>query len=148
MPTVLRAKARLVGLGVVVLFFGLYLMTSPVILRIPFLIEEHSREPRFVMLNPFRDRSPENVANDALLSIKNGHCKETLQSAADMEPGRRAHICEVIADFGLADWQLRNRTDSRNECELYYWHEGYPSLWVVVRKTEGKWKFNWINVIY
>jgi hypothetical protein len=144
----LTRKALWLGFGVAALVLTLYLAVSPVILRIPFFEEEHSREPRVVIFNPFRNRGPEIAANEALLSIKNGRCKETLQSADDMGPERRAHICEMIGDFGLVAWQLRNRTDNRNQCDLYYWHDGYPSLWVMVRKKEGKWKVTWINVIY
>ena len=140
-------KALWAGLGVMAVVFVYHLATSSVVFRVPLIQDDHSGEPRFVLLNPFRNRGPEKAADQALLSIKNGHCKETVESALDMDPERRTHICGMFKDLGLADWELRNRKDSGNESELYYWHDGYPSLWVYVRKTAGTWKVTWINVI-
>jgi len=143
----LRTTALWTSLGVIVALFAYHLATSPVVFRVPLFKEEHSGEPRLVALNPFRNRAPEQAANQALLSIKNGQCKEALESASDMDAERRTHICGMFKDLGLRDWQLRNRTDSGDQCELYYWHDGDPSLWIVVRKVEGRWKVTWINVI-
>ena len=138
-------KTRSICLGIVAALCVVRLATSPVIFRVPFFTGENSNEPRFVLLNPFRSRAPEKAANQALVSIQAGHCKETLESALDMQPEDKGHMCRMFAQVPLDEWALRNRRDSRDECELIYWHHGYPILTVFVRKIEGTWKFTWIN---
>jgi hypothetical protein len=68
-----------------------------------------------------------------------------------MQPERKAEMCAFVEHWfeypSPHHWHLRNRTDSGDECDLYYWHDDYPILWVSVRKVEGKWKFTWIWLI-
>jgi hypothetical protein len=132
---VTKKKAFAIGsLTVAALLVG-YLSFSPVILRVPFFREPHTGQPEYVLLNPLRRRAPEDTANNILLSLKSGHCKETLQSALDMTDSEKAHMCEMINEFGLADWQLHNRTDTGNTCELYFHHQGDDGVWVTLRKV-------------
>ena len=142
-----RKKTLWTCLGIVAALLVVRLATSPVVFRVPFFYGEHSEEPRFVLLNPFRSRAPEKAANQALLSIMSGHCKETLASASDMEPERKRGICSLFAKYPLEYWDLRNRTDSADGCRLIYWHDGYPVVDVYVSKAEGRWKFTWINYV-
>jgi hypothetical protein len=140
-----RKKTLWICLGAMAALLVVRLATSPVIFRVPLFMGENSDEPRFVLLNPFRNRGPEKAANQALVSIQAGHCKETLESALDMQPEDKVHMCGMFAQIPLDVWELRNRRDSRDECELIYWHHGYPILDVFVRKIEGRWKLTWIN---
>jgi hypothetical protein len=143
-----RKKTLWISLGVVAALCVVRLATSPVIFRFPFLTAEHSDQPRYVLLNPFRSRAPEEPGNQAIRSIEAGHCKEALASALDMQPADKAEVCGLwFAQGSHHHWQLRNRTDSGDECDLYYWHNDYPILWVGVRKVDGKWKFTWIHWI-
>jgi hypothetical protein len=146
-PMPCRKKTLWTCLGIVAALLVVRLATSPVVFRVPFFYGEHSEEPRFVLLNPFRSRAPEKAANQALLSIMSGHCKETLASASDMEPERKRGICSLFAKYPLEYWDLRNRTDSADGCRLIYWHDGYPVVDVYVSKAEGRWKFTWINYV-
>ena len=139
-----RRKTLWIWLGIVAALLVVRLATSPVIFRVPFFYGELSQEPRFVFLNPFRSRAPEKPANQALLAIKSGRCEEALESATDMEPKDKVHVCTQFAASPLKDWDLRNRTDSADGCKLIYWYDGSPLLEVYVRRAEGRWKLAWI----
>jgi hypothetical protein len=146
-----RKKTLWTCLGITAALLVVRLATSPVVFRVPFFTAEHSDQPRFVLLNPFRSRAPEEPGNQLVRSIEAGHCKEALASASDMQPEEKAEICAFVKHWfeypSPHHWQLRNRIDSGDKCTLYYWHDDYPILWVVVRKVDGKWKFSWIWVI-
>src|SRR5215831_5612524 len=129
-------KKRWIWLGIVAALLVVRLATSPVILRVPFFTQEHSDQPRFVLLNPFRSRAPEEAGNRAVRSIEAGHCKEVVESS-DMEPARKKYTCGWLADVferGAVRWDLRNRADSGDRCTLYYWNDG-TILEVWVRKV-------------
>jgi hypothetical protein len=138
-----RKKTLWICLGIMGALLVVRLATSPVVFRVPFFYGELSREPRFVFLNPFRSRAPEKPANQALLAIKSGRCREALEST-DMQPKDKVDTCTRFAGSPLKDWDLRNRTDSADGCKLIYWHDGYPLLEAYVRKAEGRWKLSWI----
>ena|ERR1051326_1739673 len=136
-------------IGLIALFAIVsYLAVSPVIFRVPFFKEHNTGEPMLVLFNPFRSRVSERVANDILLSIKNGHCEMALRSALDMTNAERSYVCEMVSDWGLSNWQLRNRTDSSQMCKLYFWHQDSEGLWVVLRKSKNGWQLSYVNVIY
>jgi hypothetical protein len=109
-------KTRWIWLGIVAALLVVRLATSPVIFRVPFFTPEHSDQPRFVLLNPFRSRAPEEAGNRVVRSIGAGHCKEVVQSS-DMEPERKAYICGWLA-YWPVHWDLRNRADSGDESTL------------------------------
>jgi hypothetical protein len=147
-PTVIPTRTRKAlwsCLGIVAALLVVRLATSPVVFRVPFFYGELSQEPRFVLLNPFRSRAPEKPANQALLAIKSGRCKEALKSASRMQPKGKVDICTHFTERPLKDWDLRNRTDSADGCNLIYWYDGYPLLEVYVRKAEGRWRLAWIQ---
>jgi hypothetical protein len=139
-----RKKTLWIWLGIVAALLVVRLATSPVIFRVPFFTQEHSDQPRFTLLNPFRSRAPEEAGNRAVRSIEAGQCKEAVESS-DMEPKEKAYICGWLADWPV-HWDLRNRTDSGDKSTLYYWNEG-TIMEVWVRKVEGTWKLHAIYMI-
>jgi hypothetical protein len=74
--------------------------------------------PTFVVFNPFRDREPENTAQQLLNRLKKGECERAISnlfSAADLQI-----ICEKEAKYKLEDWDLRDRTDQDDTVSLHY----------------------------
>ena len=143
-----RKKTLWISLGTVAALLVVRLATSPVIFRVPFFTQEHSDQPRFVLLNPFRSRAPEEAGNRAVRSIEAGHCKEAVESS-EMNPARKAYTCGWLADAsekGRVHWDLRNRTDSGDESTLYYWSKG-TIMEVWVRKVDRTWKLSAIYMI-
>ena len=140
-----RRKTLWIWLGIVAALLVVRLATSPVIFRAPFFTQEHSDQPRFVLLNPFRSRAPEEAGNRAVRSIEAGRCNEAVESS-DMDPERKAYTCGWFADLLGLHWDLRNRTDSGDKSTLYYWNEG-TIMEVWVRKVEGTWKLHAIYMI-
>src|SRR5215471_11608985 len=116
-------KTRWSWLGIVATLLVVRMATSPVIFRVPFFTQEHSDQPRLVLLNPFRSRAPEEPGNRAVRSIEAGHCKEAVAPALVMRPEDKAYICGWLGDRPR-HWDLRNRTNSGDKSTLYYWHEG------------------------
>ena len=138
-------KKRWIWLGIVAALLVVRMARSPVIFRVPFFTQEHSDQLRFVLLNPFRSRAPEEAGNRAVRSIEAGHCKEAVESALVMRPEDKAYICGWLADWPV-HWDLRNRTDSGDKSTLYYWNTG-TIMEVWVQKVEGTWKLRSIYMI-
>ena len=141
-----RKKTLWICLGIVAALLVVRLATSPVIFRVPFFTQEHSDQPRFALLNPFRSRAPEEPGNRAVRSIEAGHCKEAVAPALYMLPEDKEEVCGWYVGEPHHHWDLRNRMDSGDKSTLYYWHEG-TIMEVTVRKVEGTWKLSSIWMI-
>ena len=138
-----RRHPLLVAIPLVVLF---YLVTSPVALDMP-LSEDDLGEPR-ALFSPLRNQTPERIANQALLAIKNGNCRTAVAGALEMNPQQRDYLCGLFAQHHLLAWNLRNRTDYAERAELYFWHEGTEGIWVTIQQVDGAWQLRSISAVY
>ena len=60
----------------------------------------------FIVLNPMRDRSPENSAEVFLKDLRSGKCS--------------ADCTGALNNHRISNWQLKNRDDRWGSVELYY----------------------------
>ena len=63
----------------------------------------------FIVLNPFRDRSPEKSAEVFLNNLRSGKCS-----------GDDSICIDALKNHYVSNWQFRNRDDDQGSVELYY----------------------------
>lgn len=73
--------------------------------------------PAFVVFNPFRDRTPEKVAENFMQQLPTAHCMELV---SPMRGGYAEHICSKEQQFVSKDFRLTNRKDAGNSVELSF----------------------------
>ena len=120
----------------------LFLMQSRSVLYRYFETGNPTKEPAFVIFNPFRDRQPERVAEFFLGRMKDGECK-SLMSGFENEPQYLQDICERENTNSLRSWSLRNRTDEAQSVKMFYQVDGQNhsdgQLWLTVEKRGDQW---------
>jgi hypothetical protein len=68
----------------------------------------HEDVTGWILLNPLRDRSPEQTANSFLRGIQEGHCMA--------DPA----VCGYAMEHRASEWQLATRQDRGGRVSLYY----------------------------
>ncbi|HEY6244218.1 MAG TPA: hypothetical protein VIX17_09740 [Pyrinomonadaceae bacterium] len=93
---------------------GLFLTRSrPVVLRIP---PDDSISPRYYcVMNPFRDKGPENVAVGYLSKLRSGQV-QSISCCIHEE-----YFVEKEKEWPIQSWRLSNRTDYPRKSVLLYW---------------------------
>ena len=130
------------------LLLGLYLVSSnPILLRIP---PDNSIRPRYYcVVNPFRDRAPEHIAQQYLNQLKAGEI-ESISSYI----GERQDILEKERKWPIQSWRIGDRIDQRDKTEIQYWvtrGNGYNSVEEVtfdLVQSSGKWELKTYRAIY
>jgi hypothetical protein len=121
----------------------LFLMQTRSVLYRYFEAGSATKEPAFVIFNPFRDRHPERVAEVFLGRMKEGECK-SLMAGFKNEPQYLQDICERENTNRLTSWRLRNRTDEAQSVKMYYQVDGQNysdgQLWLTVEKRGDQWQ--------
>jgi hypothetical protein len=102
---------------------SLYVTRSqPVMLR---LTPDDNIRPRYYcLMNPFRDRTPEKVAEDYFGKLAAGQVASISCCTRQYD-----HISEREKEFPILSWRIGNRQDNTEESELMYWVKrgnGYP----------------------
>jgi len=94
------------------------------------------------VFNPFRDRSPEAIANAFLEEIKQGRCPV-------MAPNNGPVDCSYLLNRRFSEWRLKNRRDQSHRVSLFYQFTRFDSMpherWTgegmfEVVETDGAWK--------
>lgn len=112
-----------------------------------------TKEPAFTIFNPFRDRKPESNAETFLAQLKAGECKRTMTALSHTAQFNQ-DTCEREAQYPLASWRLKNRTDEPHKSKMYYQVErkNYNGLrgqvWITVEKHGERWQVTSYEGIY
>ena len=110
-------------------------------------------EPVLVILNPFRDRAPERVAEGVLEDLEAGRIVKAL-AGVPADPGHRAYLTSQEQRHALGRWCLENRTQSGSTTTLFYmtargdsWRCISP-LWIDVERSGNGWKITRFEAWY
>jgi len=76
-----------------------------------------SEDPAFVVFNPFRDRTPEKIAENFMQQLPSAHCMELV---APLRGDYAKHICSQEQQFVSKHFRLTNRKDAGNLVELSF----------------------------
>jgi hypothetical protein len=133
---------------VISLLLGLYLIRSrSVLLRIP---SDDTIRPRYYcVVNPFRDKAPEYVAQQYLNQLKAGEI-ESISSYI----GERQDILEKERKWPIQSWRIGDRIDQTDKTAIQYWvtrGNGYNSEEEVtfdLLQSSGKWELKTYRAIY
>jgi hypothetical protein len=129
-------------LGIVVYLF---VMHSHSVLYRYFEAGNPTKEPAFVIFNPFRGRQPERSAESFLRRLKDGDCQRAM-SELSHQLQYQQETCEHEKTNPLTSWRLRNRTDEPQSVRMYYLVErkNYNGLegqiWITVEKHGEQWQ--------
>src|ERR1044072_3020850 len=129
-------------LGIVVYLF---VMHSHSVLYRYFEAGNPTKEPAFVIFNPFRGRQPERSAESFLRRLKDGDCQRAM-SELSHQLQYQQETCEHEKTNPLTSWRLRNRTDEPQSVRMYYLVESknYNGLegqiWITVEKHGEQWQ--------
>jgi hypothetical protein len=105
-----------VGTGALILLgFFIYLTwlndQPPVLAKSP-EVDPLTKIPLSIDLNPMRDRSSEQAANEFLRAMRDGHCHDELSDwEKDYRAKRAAFICDSEAKHPLVSWKIVNWED-------------------------------------
>ena len=138
---------RVVLAAVLIAGLAVYLFvthSSPVLFRYV-EVGNPLKEPVFIVLNPYRDRAPERVADLFLQQLKDGNCEKAM--AALHDSFRFQHeTCEREERYALGSWRLMNRTDEPQKVRMYFSvnrlnYDGMVGqAWVTVEKRGNQWQ--------
>jgi hypothetical protein len=96
-----------------------FLITSPVLFRFRDPTNVNPELGVTLILNPLRNKEPEQSAEQFLSSLKSGLCKDAFAAMPIQEEGKSAWIEEEQA-HPLKDWIMTNRVHNRGKIELVY----------------------------
>lgn len=129
----------------------LFLMRShPVLLRVP--PDSNIRPRYYCLLNPFRDKAPENVAETYLNKLREGQV-----DVISTYIGERKDIPEKEKQWPIQSWRVGNREDITDQSELMYWvkrgngyfTEGYEEeVHFRMVRSGGNWEVKSFSAIY
>jgi hypothetical protein len=110
------------------------------------------RPRSYCLLNPFRDREPEQVAESYLLKLRAGATHEIASLV-----GEEKYILEEEAKWPIQSWRVGERKDTTEKTELMYWVKrgnGYSKdgmeeeVRFFMERSEGKWVVRHYGAIY
>jgi hypothetical protein len=118
--------------------------------------DDSIRPKKYCLMNPFRDKRPEFLAEEALRELKNGN-SDVISSLLEWEPtkeGKKGFI-ESERKYRVSDWRIGGREDSEETVFLTYWvfredyFDGRPESvnFLVVRDGQD-WKLQYFNAVY
>lgn len=141
---------RLVLLTMLVAFSGLtyfFVTRSRPVVSGYVLRGDPVKEPSFAIFNPFRDRKPEQRADEFLTRLQKGDCESAMRElspAASVD--YQTTTCERERTLRLRSWKLQNRRDENNRVRLYYevtreqYSDNVGQIWVTVEKGRDDWQ--------
>jgi hypothetical protein len=131
--------------------------TRPVLIRLPFLLNQETGDHNYVLFNPFRDRAPERAAHAYLEAMRRGNCAEAEKLSTNPELPNEL-TCEQLQNEyrdkrdlrDLFVQRLRDRKETQGDVILYYSNSGagVEGNWVAVRWSGADWRVVGFNKIW
>ncbi len=87
-----------------------------------------TRSLKRCVMNPFRDKEPENIAENILKELRNGKTTSITPYLFERNENNKNHILEKEKVFQAEGWRIGERIDTADTSNLMYWiaHENYP----------------------
>lgn len=151
MKRYLRKASQVLALLIISLTVVLFLLRSrPVLLKIP---PDNTIRPRYCcLLNPFRNKTPENVAEAYLNQLRTGRVE-----VISPYIGENKYIPEKEKKWPIQSWRVGSREDGTERSELMYWvtrGNGYfkdsyeEEVRFTVVRAGGTWEVKSFSAIY
>ncbi len=103
-------------------------------------------EPRWCLLNPFRDKTPEELTEQMLSKLSKGEVHEFQKLAGD-------NFLLFEKENSIREWRLASRRDKEGQVVLFYLvsRDGLKNLspvWITVDKNNSGWSVSKYNAVY
>jgi hypothetical protein len=102
-----------------VLFFYIQRGSRPTVLCAS--LDDSIRPRDHCLMNPFRDKQPEEMAEKVLEELKNGNMDALLPFDAKATEENRNHHRQSENKYKINYWRIGDRRDSANEISVTYW---------------------------
>lgn len=110
--------------------------------------------PRYYcVLNPFRDKAPEKIAETYLQKLRGGD----VESIQPFLSNSQSYIPNEERKWPIQSWRVGRRIDKGNETRVMYWvtrgngysHDGYEEeAEFSLKKSTNGWHLVWYSAIY
>jgi hypothetical protein len=116
-----------------------------------------ARPRNYCLLNPFRDKSPEIIAEKYLKALRTGDVESIQPFLLQLSRDEVDHILDNEKKWSIRSWRIGERHDRPGETELMYWvmrgggyskdgHEEEVRFWI--KHSGSDWRLNSYNAIY
>ncbi len=128
--------------------------THPVLIRMPFGLNQETGDHNYVLFNPFRDRAPEQAAAAYLEAMRRGKCTDAEGLSTNPELPNELSCEQLQNEYpklrNLFVQRLRDRKESGSDVILYYSNagRGVEGNWVAVRRSGAGWRVVGFNKIW
>jgi hypothetical protein len=128
--------------------------TRPVLIGMPFGLNQETDDHNYVLFNPFRDRSPERAAAAYLEAMRRGNSSDAGKLSANPYLPNKWTCEEMQSEYGrersLFVQRLRDRRENQGDVVLYYSDsgKGVEGNWVGVRRFGDDWRVIGFNKIW
>jgi hypothetical protein len=143
---IIHIKRWAVILMVFALLFVAILPFSHPVLFESSLFADSISDPPLTIMNPFRDKEPEKVANAFLMRLRSEEPASLLRRIIEQD-AEFEHICQREREYRLKTWPDFTRKDSAEGVHLIYWphRENYidgfaPMVFLTIARVGGKLK--------
>lgn len=91
-------------------------------------LNDSIRPPKYCLMNPFRNKQPEILAENILQELKNGNTNILLPYLNNLDEDRKNHFLENEKQYRIRNWRIGGREDSADTTYITYWvsRENYP----------------------
>ncbi len=115
----------------------------PVLVHLPIPVHSVSWETKYALFNPFRDRSPEQVAQLYLEAMKRGDCPGAAKNSYGVVLPNNMSCEQMVAEYhDNAPFlqRFRDRSGDENQTILSYSDDGYTFTAVTLRRFDDSWR--------
>ena len=128
------------------------ILTSSVLLTIPNIESCCDDPPPTVILNPFRDHSPEIIVENFLNNLKSGDC-ETAVAQTLLNEYEKKELCSKQSLYRVIKWSEAYREDKNDIIKLVYWQwyatSKHPSHFTInLQKNNETFSITGIGFVY
>lgn len=111
------------------------------------------RPRTYCLLNPFRDKPAENVAEEILKRLRNGETETLLPYLSHLNEDNKNRILESEKNFQIKSWRIGRLEETEDEFSLKYWtlrqnYEWEEEVNFHFVRENGEWKLKSFSVIY
>ena len=109
------------------LFFYIQRSSRPTIVCTS--LDDSIRPQDYCLMNPFRDKQPEVLAEKVLEDLKNRNTDALLPFLRESKEDTKNHFLEREKQYKIKYWRIGGRRDSADNISVTYWvgRENYPA---------------------
>jgi hypothetical protein len=111
------------------------------------------RPRTYCLLNPFRDKQAEKVAEEILTKLRNGETETLLPYLSQLNEDNKNQILEDERKFQIKSWRIGRLEETGDEFSLKYWtlrqnYEWEEEVNFYFVRENGEWKLESFDAIY